>query len=143
MITRLREDEREERDPQSRTIRIGLKIAGTVLVAVAMIGIALPILPTTPFLLLAAACYARSSRELHNRLLYNRWFGRYIRDWYEGRGIPLRAKALAITSLVLTIGYSILFVLPGTISKAVMVGVAIAVTVHILRIPTREMVEDG
>ena len=108
-----------------------------------MIGIALPILPTTPFLLLAAACYARSSRELHNRLLYNRWFGRYIRDWYEGRGIPLRAKALAITSLVLTIGYSILFVLPGTISKAVMVGVAIAVTVHILRIPTREMVEDG
>ncbi len=139
----MRELREDERDPQSRTIRIGLKIAGTVLVAVAMIGIALPILPTTPFLLLAAACYARSSRELHNRLLYNRWLGRYIRDWYEGRGIPLRAKALAITSLVLTIGYSILFVLPGTISKAVMVGVAIAVTVHILRIPTREMVEDG
>ena len=126
---------------QSRTIRIGLQTAGTILVTIAIIGIIIPILPTTPLLLLAAACYAKSSKRLYNWLLYNKWFGRYIKNWYEGRDISTRTKALTITFLVLTIGYSTLFVVPGNFGKAVMVVIAIAVTVHILMIPTRQVEE--
>lgn len=134
---------REDADTtQSRTIRIGLQAAGTILLIIAIIGIIIPILPTTPLLLLAAACYAKSSKRLYNWLLYNKWFGRYIKDWYEGRGISIRTKAVTITFLVLTIGYSTLFVVPGNFGKAVMVGIAIAVAVHILTIPTRERAKN-
>jgi uncharacterized membrane protein YbaN (DUF454 family) len=69
-------------------IRILLVIAGTLFVGLGIIGIFIPVLPTTPFLLLAAACYARSSRKFHEWLLNNRWFGDYIRNYLQGKGFP-------------------------------------------------------
>jgi hypothetical protein len=73
-----------------------LIIAGTSFAGLGILGIFLPLLPTTPFLLLAAACYARSSERFYNWLLNNRWFGHYIRNYLEGKGVPLRVKVLSI-----------------------------------------------
>ena len=117
-------------------VRILLIAAGTFFVGLALLGVVLPLLPTTPFLLLAAACYARSSQTFYNWLLNNRWFGQYIKDWRAGRGIPLKTKMLAISLLVLTIGYSIIFVVPNIIGKLLLILVAIGVTAHIIFLPT-------
>ena len=67
--------------------------AGTVFLALGVVGILLPLLPTTPFLLLAAACYAKSSKRFSNWLLNNRVFGKIIKDYREGWGIPLNSHA--------------------------------------------------
>ena len=115
-----------------------LKIAGTVFLILGGVGVVLPLLPTTPFLLLAAVCYARSSERLYRWLLYNRWFGSYIRNWHEGRGIPMKTKILSILFLILTIGYSAAVVVPFFIGKVALIIVAVCVSVHILSIPTLE-----
>ncbi len=122
----------------NRAAGLLLKTAGTLSLIIGSIGIVLPLLPTTPFLLLAAACYARSSESWYRWLLYNRWFGSYIRNWHEGRGIPMRAKALSILFLILTIGYSAAVVVPFFIGKVALILVAVCVSVHILSFPTLE-----
>src|SRR3989337_3676982 len=86
-------------------------IVGTVFLGLGVLGIALPVLPTTPFLLLSAACYYKGSKRMHNWLLNNKWFGGYIRNYMEGRGIPLRTKAFAMALLWLLFGYWALFIL--------------------------------
>ena len=73
----------------NKFFRFLLIIAGTIFLVFGIIGIFLPILPTTPFLLLAAACYARSSKRFYNWLMNNKWFGNYIKNYNEGRGVPL------------------------------------------------------
>lgn len=83
---------------------------GTLSIALGILGIFLPVLPTTPFLLLGAACYMRSSKKLYHRLLENKWLGHYIKDYYEKRGIPVRAKVISITFLWLTMSFSIIFI---------------------------------
>ena len=80
--------------------RILLIACGTLCVALAVLGLFLPVLPTTPLLLLAAVCYARSSERFYHWLMTNRWFGAYIRNYREGRGIPLWHKVLAISLLL-------------------------------------------
>lgn len=121
----------------------GLWIAGGSLsVALGVIGIFFPVLPTTPFLLLAAFCYARSSQRFYDWLLNNRWFGAYIRNYREGRGIPLTEKILAISSLWLTIGFSVLFVVQVMWVKLLLLAIAVGVTTHLVRIKTlRKKVE--
>lgn len=110
--------------------------AGTLCVALGVLGIFLPVLPTTPFLLLAAICYARSSERFYHWLLTNRWFGEYIRNYREGRGIPLRQKVLTILLLWLTIGYAAWFVVPLWWVKLILLGIAAGVTIHLLKIKT-------
>lgn len=122
----------------NRIARILLRTAGTLFLIIGCAGIILPLLPTTPFLLLAAVCYARSSERWHHWLLYNRWFGEYIRNWHEGRGIPMKTKILSISFLILTIGYSAVFVVPFFIGKVGLILIAIFVSIHILSFPTRE-----
>ena len=68
-----------------------------------------PLLPTIPFLLLAAACYARSSERFYHWLLNNRWFGSYIRNYREGKGVPLKVKIFTIALLWIVIGCSVAF----------------------------------
>ncbi len=121
-----------------RLVRWGLISAGTFFVVLGFLGILIPLLPTTPFLLLAAACYARGSRRFYDWLLNNRLFGKYIKDYIAGRGIPFRTKVLSISLLWLTIGYSTLFVMPLFFGKIVLVFIAVTVTIHILKIKTVE-----
>jgi len=109
---------------------------GTLCVAMAVLGVFLPVLPTTPFLLLAAFCYARSSPPFYNWLMTNRWFGTSIRHYREGRGIPLRPKALSLILLWLTIGYAAGFVVPPLWGKILLVAIAVAVTWHLVTVKT-------
>lgn len=111
-------------------------VGGSLSVALGVIGIFFPVLPTTPFLLLAAFCYARSSERFYHWLLNNRWFGEYIRNYREGRGIPLTEKILAISSLWLTIGFSVLFVVPVAWVKLLLLAIAVGVSIHLVRIKT-------
>lgn len=99
----------EVRLHRSRLVRFLLFIAGSISLALGIIGIFTPILPTTPFLLLSAACYARASHRFYNWLMNNRYFGSYIRDWRIHKMIPLRAKILAISMIFLTIGTTVFF----------------------------------
>jgi len=121
---------------QSALLRVLLKILGTFLVGLAILGIVLPLFPTTPFLLLALACYAKSSRKLHRWLLTNRWFGTYLRNYKERKGIPLKVKVLAILFLWLTIGYSAIFLIKIFLIKIAFFIIAACVSIHILSIPT-------
>lgn len=118
-------------------MRILLVFAGTVFVALGVIGAVLPILPTTPFLLLAAGCYARSSERLHGWLLASRWFGPSIRDWQEHRAISARAKIIALTMIVASFAYSIGFAISNIWAQAALVVLGAAVITFISRLPTR------
>jgi len=89
-----------------RALLIGI---GLVCVGLGAAGVVTPVLPTTPFLLLAAACFARASPRFYQRLLANPTFGPLIRDWRQYRAIPLRAKYTAIAAITLTIGSSVIF----------------------------------
>jgi uncharacterized membrane protein YbaN (DUF454 family) len=111
--------------------------AGTICLSLGVIGIVLPILPTTPFLLLAAACYLRSSERLHKWLLNNRWCGEYIKNYQQGKGVPLKTKIAALTILWVAIMYSTFFIVHEIlIAQIVLLVVAVGVSVHLIRIPT-------
>ena len=107
---------------------------GTFLIGVSIVGIFVPVLPTTPFLLLAAALYARSSRRFYNWLINNRILGRYIKNYREGKGIPLKVKIIAISILWITIGYSAIFAIDILWVRILLVLIAIGVSVHIVRV---------
>ena len=91
----------------NRAKRAVLVAAGSVSLALAVLGIFLPLLPTTPFLLLASACYVRSSERLHGWLTGNRVLGAYIRNFQERRGIPLRGRVITVVVLWLPLLYSV------------------------------------
>lgn len=87
--------------------RIGLVVLGWLAVVLATLGVVLPLLPTTPFLLLAAWCFARSSPRFHAWLLYRSWFGPYLRHWQDHRALPPGAKGKAVIMIVLTLAISL------------------------------------
>jgi uncharacterized protein len=121
---------------KQRVIRALLVIAGMISLGLGAIGIFIPILPTTPFLLLSAACFLRSSERLHNWLINNRWFGDYIRNYQEGRGIPKKTKIISISLLWLSILYSSFFVVDEIlIVQVALFIVATAVSIHLIRVP--------
>jgi len=103
-----------------------------------IIGIFLPILPTTPFLLLAAACYARSSQRFYHWLMNNKLFGNYIRNYHEGKGVPLSFKIFTISLLWFTILTSIYFVINNFWIEILLILIAIGVTIHISTIKKYE-----
>jgi uncharacterized membrane protein YbaN (DUF454 family) len=113
-----------------------LLCVGTLSVALGVLGIFVPLLPTTPFFLLAASCYARSSTRVHQWLMTNPWFGEYINNYREGRGMPLREKVLTLTALWVTIGFAAAFVIAAWWGKLALLGMALGVTVHLLRLKT-------
>lgn len=126
----------DNRKKRRRITKSLLVVVGTICVALGAIGIVLPVLPTTPFLLLAAACYCRSSERLYHWLLSNRFFGEYIRNYREGKGIPLKTKIIAVAVLWMAIVYSAFFVVNILAVQLVLLVVAIAVSTHIIRLPT-------
>ncbi|MDR2563087.1 MAG: YbaN family protein [Prevotellaceae bacterium] len=106
---------------------------GSLAVGLGILGIFLPVLPTTPFLLLAAACYAKSSPQLSAKLNNNKYLGRYIRDYRENRGIKRSIKTRVIVMLWLGLGSSILiFLFKNPWISVILACIGIAVTIHIL-----------
>ncbi len=113
--------------------KIVLIIAGSISLALGMLGIILPLVPTTPLLLLAAACYVRSSDNLYNWLLSNKYFGSYIQNYRDGKGIPLKAKVIGVSTLWIAMAYSILFVVPLLAVKILLFGIGSYFTWFILK----------
>ncbi len=111
-------------------------MTGTAFLGLGIVGIFLPMVPTTPFLLLAAVCYARGSKRFYDWLLNNRVFGTYIRNYREGKGIRFRVKVLALVLLWTTITYSAFFVAPNIPVRVLLLVIAFAVTLHILKVRT-------
>ncbi|PVV82725.1 YbaN family protein [Dehalogenimonas alkenigignens] len=115
-----------------RIILIGI---GTLALALGVLGVFLPLLPTTPFLLLAAACYARSSPRFYHWLIHHHWLGEYIRNYRENRAIKFKVKVSAIVVLWLVIGLSITVV--DAVWIRLLLGViAAGVTIHLLSLRT-------
>ena len=112
-----------------------LIFAGTVCVGLGVLGMFLPLLPTTVFLLMAAYCYSRSSERFHTWLLTNKLFGPYIKNYKSGKGISLRQKISSISILWVTIGLSI-WMLGGFWVTLMLLLIALAVTLHLVRIKT-------
>lgn len=111
-------------------MKLALNLIGGIAVVLAVLGVFLPLLPTTPFLLLASACFARGSTRLHGWLLNNRVFGEYLRNYEQGRGIPLRGKVVALVMLWTSIGYSALTV-GSTTLIAMLTSIAVGVTIYL------------
>jgi hypothetical protein len=117
-------------------MKILLTACGTLCVGLGTLGLFLPLLPTTPFLLLAAFCYARSSKRCHRWLMNNRWFGETLRRYREDRGLSRRHKAAALALLWPAIGYAAATVVAPVWGKVLLGAVALGVTVHLLTIRT-------
>ena len=111
--------------------------AGSICVILGIMGIFLPVLPTTPFLLLAAACYFRSSDRFYRWLINNRILGTYISSYLEGRGMSMSSKVVTLLLLWLTIGLTILFVIHNIVIRIILGIIALVVTIHISRLKTR------
>lgn len=109
---------------------------GTVCVGLGVLGMFLPLLPTTVFLLMAAYCYSRSSERFHNWLLNNRLFGSYIKNYKSGQGISMRQKVSTITILWASIGFSIWLLWGSFWVSLLLVAIAVGVTVHLVLLKT-------
>ncbi len=113
-----------------------LIFAGTVCVALGVLGMFLPLLPTTVFLLMAAYCYSRSSERFHTWLLNNRLFGGYIKNYQSGRGISLRQKITTTVTLWISIGFSIWILAASFWINLLLLAIAIGVSLHLILLKT-------
>ena len=126
------------REHDSPLVRGLLLAAGVACVALGVVGIFLPLLPTTPFMLLAAACFARSSRRFHEWLLANRTFGPLILEWEKHRSLPRRTKLTAIVLMSLTLAVSIVFFVERPWLQALLAAFGVLLAVWMYRIPSRD-----
>lgn len=137
-MTRRHDFSAHVREHRSSVVRALLIFLGTVLLVIGLIGLFLPVVPTTPFILLAAACYARGSSRFYHWLVGNRLFGPIVIEWHEHHCIPWRIKLFAIGMMSVSFAISIVFFvrplwLQGTLA---LVGVALALLLY--RIPSRD-----
>lgn len=123
----------------SRTRKILYITVGTISLILGAIGIFVPLLPTTPFWLLTCWCYIRSSKKLYNKVMHNRFFGGYIRDYVEYKAIPLSTKISALSVMWLSTILTSVFIIEVTWVKIVLVLVSSGVTWHIVAFPTKRL----
>ena len=109
---------KEAKNPLLRFLWVGL---GCLFVGLGAIGAVVPGMPTTVFLVLAAACFIRSSQKLYDWLISNKTFGPYLKDYREGKGIPRRAKVLALSMIVIFVSFAVFYAIEATQIK-VLVG---------------------
>ncbi|RJP66805.1 YbaN family protein [Hydrogenophaga sp.] len=122
---------------RSRVVRGLFWLAGSVSLALGLVGVVLPGLPTTPFVLLAAACYAKASPRLHGWLLNHRFMGPMVRDWEQHRSLTRRTKTVAQVSMVAMVGLSAWGLRGQPIVLAIVLVAALIGVWVVARIPTR------
>ncbi|WP_310566341.1 YbaN family protein [Hydrogenophaga sp.] len=122
----------------SRLVRGLLWLAGSVSLVLGLIGVVVPGLPTTPFVLLAAACYAKASPRLHAWLLNHRLTGPLLRDWEANRSLTRRTKLISVGSMLVMVSFSIWSFRHRWIAQAVLVALGAIGAWVVLRIPTRK-----
>ncbi len=113
-------------------------VLGSISLILGTLGIFLPLLPTTPFYLLTAGLYLRSSEKLYKKAMSNKFFGTIVRDFQEEKAIPLKAKIFSVSLLWITILSSAYFFVPLLWVKILLVAIAAGVTVHILSYKTKK-----
>lgn len=122
-------------------LRAALWCAGAISLALGVAGIFLPLLPTTPFILLTAACWARASPRFHRRLLAHPRFGPLIDNWERHHSLPRRVKTTAIALLTLSVGVSIYLLRGALWLQLALAAIAVTVATWMWRLPTRELPE--
>ena len=115
-----------------------LLMVGFISLFLGILGIVIPLLPTTPFLLLSAASFARSSEKMHGWLMNHPWFGKYIRNFQENKAIPLFTKIVSVSLLWITILISVFFAVKLFYIRLLLITIAILVSIHILRYKTTQ-----
>ena len=115
--------------------RAALIVCGTLSLGLGLLGVFVPLLPTTCFLLIAAWCYARSSSRLYDRLMRARWIGPYLRRYRDERAIPAHVKSASLAIMWITIGYSA-YVFPNLLVRIALLLTAIAVSWHLYKLPS-------
>ena len=113
-----------------------LILGGFLSLAIGTVGIFIPLLPTTPFLLLSAACFIRSSDRLYSWLINHRLFGNYIRNYREHRALTKLSKIITLLILWATISYTAFFALPKLAIQILLISIALGVTYHVLSLKT-------
>ncbi|MDH3309671.1 MAG: YbaN family protein [Gammaproteobacteria bacterium] len=126
------------RQHHRREVRLVFFLLGLGFVALGVAGIFLPVLPTTPFMLLAAACFARSSERFYRWLLNHRVFGATVREWQQHRSIPRRTKWVAIITMATTLAVSVVYFVPHAELQVVLVLFGVALAIYLYRIPSRD-----
>lgn len=122
---------------RAKWLRTLYLVLGSFFFGLAILGVFLPFLPTTPFLLLTAACYARGSAKFYNWLMNHYILGPYIRDWRSHKGIPKRTKATAAFLIVVTFGISATFI-PLIAVRIIFLAVGVGVIAYLwLKVPTK------
>jgi hypothetical protein len=125
------------REHGSPVVRALFFVAGVAALALGIAGIFLPVLPTTPLVLLAATCFARSYRPFHEWLVAHRLFGPIVREWHEHRSIPYRTKLFAISMMAAALTVSIVFFVDPPWLKASLAAFGVALGVYMYRLPSR------
>jgi len=126
------------REHGSPVVRALFFVAGVASLGFAVAGIFLPVLPTTPLVLLAAACFARSYRPFHEWIVAHRLFGPMVREWQEHRSIPHRTKILAIGMMAAALTVSIVFFIDPPWLKAALAAFGLALGAWMYRLPSRK-----
>ena len=120
-------------------VKILFVVFGIINLTLGIVGIFVPLLPTTPFLLLSAALFVKSSTRLYDWLLNHKLFGKYIKSYREDKSIPLKVKISAISLLWISIGFSVFFVgVEKWWLQLILIFIATGVTIHILALKTKE-----
>ena len=117
-------------------MKIFLTIIGVLALALGIVGIFVPVLPTTPLLLLSAWAFFRSSPRLYDWLMNHPRLGTYITNFTKHKAIPLRVKIVSVTTLWLTLLYCAIFVASHWALSALFILIAVCVTIHILHYKT-------
>jgi uncharacterized membrane protein YbaN (DUF454 family) len=118
-------------------------ILGFLFVGLAALGVVLPVLPTTPFLLLAAACFAKSSQRFYDWLLNTRVFGELIRNWRDSRSISRKAKRISIATMIVVGGCSVIFFIDTWQIQLLVASILILNMIYVARIPCTESFAHG
>lgn len=123
---------------RNRFIRSVVLAGGFLFTFLAILGAILPLLPTTPFLIAASACFYKSSPRFYKMMMENRYFGHYLRDYKDGKGIRPGVKIAALTFLWLSSLVSVFFFIPYLWLKILVVSIATGVTIHIWLLKTKK-----
>lgn len=128
---------------KNRLVRAALILFGWLNVGLAFIGIALPGLPTTPFLLVAVWAFARSSERFHDWLYHHPRFGPALRAWRDHRVVPVRAKVLAVVTMTASLLYVIFFIADDWLLPALMAGVMVPTATWLITRESRVEIADS
>lgn len=121
-----------------RALRAAFFAAGLLCLGLGILGLFLPVLPSTPFVLLAAACFARSSQRFYRWLMAHRAFGPLVREWRSHRSIPYRTKLFAIALMAASLSVSIVFFVHPAWLQAALAVFGVGLAVWLYRIPSRD-----